>query len=193
MMLRACVCAAAGSLAMASVVMAGQARVVTRYSAGSTVPKVLRANTDSTRLVKVVQRQVVQPAAVVSAALSDQPVHAHLVEVQVGHTEIFIDPRVDHLRQSPHTTMQRSFITAALQRHHRETRSHATTVHGRQARPMKRMIRPRMIILRPDYLDNRPQAKPKKGPIPTVPAAPNEKKLQKGASKLMAHASTGEH
>lgn len=80
--------------------------------------------------VEIVYRRVVEPAATVSRALSEQPVHPHLIKVLVGSTSITLDP-YQELRRPTGGIDENHFLRRA-QRHWRD----------RQARPAQVIRRP---------------------------------------------------
>ncbi len=157
------------------------AQVVTR-SSGMRTAQVVRSSASTlpgSRVSYIVTRGIVEPAAIVSRQLANQPVYTHLAEVQVDHATVYIDPDVDYRRQNRHMVMpdnhwlmeaQRAQnVVAAKQRSRIVTNPNG--VHG-GPHPY---VSPRMIILKPDLLDRRaqPRNKVKKAPIPNVPASPD--------------------
>jgi len=65
----------------------------------------------------VVTRRVVDPGVTVSRSLSEQPVHPHLVEVQVGVTTIYLDPHKEYYRQNEYPIDENHTIMRALRLH----------------------------------------------------------------------------
>ena len=143
-------------------------------------------NTNGSSLVSVTQRGVVDPAVVVDAALSRQPVHEHLIEVQVGHTTVYLDPSRDYTRQRRNATMtQNNYITAAIQKHQRLTRCGVKLIRGADhaARVKSRKVYPRMILLpRPDL--GWPKSSPKR--TPGKPVHPHQDDMQRKPGKMAA-------
>ena len=181
-------------LAVAGVATAGdnRATVLTRNSVLTPQITSHPVITNGSSLVSMTQREVVEPRAVVNRYLSNQPVHPHLIEVQVAHTTVYLDPSVDYLRQHRHSTMtERNYITAALQQYQSRTRSRARVIHARRYRPSKRAAgaHPEMILLpRPDRQWTTPKAHPKKNPMPKLAPAPRKDPSKPG--KLLASANS---
>lgn len=136
-----------------------QARVITRDgSVAEAMPSVKHVPVDRNRPEgpQIVQRKVVAPAAVVSRALSEQPVLPHLVEVQFGGVTVLVDPQVDYRR-----------TTGGLDENHtirRSQRLHHVSQPGLPARvlrhpqpettprPVRHEPAPDAIFLRPELL-----------------------------------------
>lgn len=51
--------------------------------------------------VSVIKRPVLVPDATVSRAISETPVHPHLIEVRVNHTTVYLDPEKDYTNLRP--------------------------------------------------------------------------------------------
>ena len=143
-------------LTIAGVAIAGDNRVTihTRHRVMESQVTHHNLNTHGSGLASVIQRRVVDPDVVVGAALSRQPVHDHLIEVQVGHTTVYLDPSRDYARQHRNVTLtHRNYIAAAIQKHQSLTCGGVKLIRGidhtRQMR--SRVIFPKMILLpRPD-------------------------------------------
>ncbi len=170
-------------LAASSIAAAGHNTVITVTRDTVRKPQVTShaLSSNGSGLVTVTQRDTVAPAAVVKATLSRQPVHPHLVEVQVGHTTIFLDPSTDPTRQHRYAHMtQPNYLTAALQRHEAITRGKVTSTYGRVYRANKhRMVYPRMIFLpRPQLGKPAPRVTPKGAPMPNIPQKPKREEAR---------------
>lgn len=121
----------------------------------------------------LVDRPVVEPAATVSRALSEQPVHPYLAELKLVHTTIYIDPRKNYM-DGP---------LGGLDRNHDivKAKSLYLSLHARPAHVVRRpataartpdpaTIQPKVILFRPDVLD-RPLT-PAQSPLPEKVATP---------------------
>lgn len=149
-----------------------EVRTIGRYSWPEATVMSHQVSSNASGLIAVVLRPVVAPSAVVSAELSDQPVHGHLIEVQVAHTQVYLDPRVDYLRQHPDSRMPNNYITAALHRHHSLTKSGARIVVGLQS-PRVRQRYLREALMRERGLGGSQPAE-ERSPMPSMPEAPRE-------------------
>jgi len=107
--------------------------------------------------VMVIQRQIVEPAAVVSRALSEQPVHPHLIEVLLlgeGQREtstIYLDPLADYEHQGSLVLDENHFINRA-QRLGRSLRASGAYIIRSSSRPQPVAvpIRPHLIFRAPN-------------------------------------------
>ena len=125
--------------------------------------------------VRVITQQVAVLATTVSCALGDQPVHPHLIEVQVVNTTIWLDLKKDYIRQGHYKIDENHFIPAA-QRLARSLRAgHAYTIWGsqRQVQERSKTIHPHMILMKPKF---RHLPQPRQAP-PVVPGSERSPKL----------------
>jgi hypothetical protein len=118
--------------------------------------------------VRVVQRQVAAPAAVVSRDLEEQPVYTHLVELKVNNVTTYIDPKVDYVNRTGPGGLDRnhSIVRAQLVAPQESAKAtHVVRGTGHDPRAAARVPQPVMII-----------TKPKVDPAPQK-ADPNDKKV----------------
>ena len=118
------------------------------------------------RIARMVTRHVADPNASVSRELSEQPVHPHLIEVQVVNTTIWLDPEKDYIRQGFYKIDENHHIPAA-QRLARSLRAPgARTYWGSHAgtHDSARTIRPFMILMKPQFRNAPLPARPQQVP-----------------------------
>lgn len=130
---------------------------------------------DSVRRVQIITRQIVEPSAVVSPELSDQPVHPHLIEVRVVNLTIYLDPDADYLHQGYSSIDDKHFIIEAQRLYRSLNAKPARVIWGRDhvTRPDPQATIEPIVILRAP--PNTPASKPQfeqPAPIPVVPIAP---------------------
>ncbi|MEE9212589.1 MAG: hypothetical protein V3U29_08045 [Phycisphaeraceae bacterium] len=125
---------------------------------------------DTPQHLYLVQRSVTESAAVVSRALSEQPVHKHLVEVRVVNTTIYLDPDVNYIRQGQYRIDDDHFILKALRLHASLTAKPARVIRHPQAGDMTEpvSIEPRLIIYKGDLPERRVKPAPAR-PKPDKP------------------------
>jgi len=142
----------------------GDARIVRNDQL--TRPVTHRFNENSVLHLGVVQRPVTQSAALVSRALSDQPVHEYLVEVNVVNTTIYLDPQKDYYRQGQYRIGEDHHILRALRLHAALTARPARVIRhtpsGQSARETDG-IEPVMIINKGELFQRKDR------PTPTTP------------------------
>ena len=121
--------------------------------------------------VEVVLRSVTQPAAVISRALSEQPVHPHLIEGRFVHTTVYLDPEKNYERtgrvgrRNPNEKLLRA---QRLWKYLNARKAHV--VYGRGHRPaVASAIEPYMIIMKPK------ERRAPKHNMPQVPAPPTKR------------------
>ncbi len=122
--------------------------------------------------VTLVQRQVAEPAAVVSRELSQQPVHPHLIELKVAQTTTYIDPAKDYQFQNGNPIDQNHSILRA-QRLHAALNAPGVVIvrNPRAAEVEDQMIRadeiqPRAILQLPPRPGQQPQKQDQPTPKP---------------------------
>lgn len=136
------------------------------------VPGVVRVplSPDRERIL-IIQRPVVEPAAVVSKELSQQPVYTHVAYVQVVNTPITVDPD-DNFRRKTGGIDEHHYLREA-QRQFRNAQAKPARVYwgarARVHRPQPLTIAPRAILLQPGRLD---QDRPDGQQQPTIPTTP---------------------
>jgi len=130
------------------------------YNNGAFFQRPTAANTRVLPQVVVIERHVVEPAAVISRELAQQPVHPHLIEVfifgegQQGSSTIYLDPDVDYINQG-YLKLDEGHSINRAQRLARSLRGRpGMIVYGsRQAAPEAKtssVIKPHMIIEKND-------------------------------------------
>lgn len=116
--------------------------------------------------VELVERRVVEPAAVVSRALSEQPVYLHEVQLDVINTPISVDLSANYTDER-HGGLDDNHSIVKAQRIARSLRANQARV-VRSPAPQQRDredIKPIIVIPKPT-INNGP------GQIPSVPASP---------------------
>ncbi|MFA9479868.1 hypothetical protein ACERK3_16415 [Phycisphaerales bacterium AB-hyl4] len=111
---------------------------------------------------QLIRRQIVEPAAVVSRALSEQPVLPHLAEVRVGGVTVLVDPQVDYRRPTGGIDKNHTIIRAQRLHQAAQPASPARVVrhhHADQPDPSATTRpTPRAIFLRPAPPQQQPPA-----------------------------------
>ncbi|MCE9591114.1 MAG: hypothetical protein K8S99_11380 [Planctomycetes bacterium] len=129
--------------------------------------------------VYVVTRDIVEPAAIVTRELSEQPVRPDLIEVRMVNTTVLLDPDADYYHQGVNPVDQ-NFSLLKAQRLARSLRGYArgvTVIYGGPVRETidVNSIKPRMIMMKPTP-GNGPQ---QPGDMPIVPQPPEKSKDSK--------------
>lgn len=141
-------------------------------------PHMTHYTLDDPQAVTLVDRRVVEPAAVVSNALSNQPVWPDKIELIVGDTTVYLDPTNRYtLRQLQQLPEDHSLVRAYRLWLGLRTGSSARVIRG-ATRPdpvdVSRIV-PSLII-------QKPGTTPKQGdgpaPIPNVPASPERDQVK---------------
>ena len=117
--------------------------------------------------VELVERRVVEPAAVVSRALSEQPTYLHEVQLDVINTPIWVDLSENYTDER-HGGLDDNHSIVKAQRIARSLRANHARVVRNPARAQHRdaaAIKPVIVIEKPKVNDG-------PDPIPTVPASP---------------------
>jgi hypothetical protein len=130
----------------------------------------------------LVVRRVVEPAAVVSRAVAEQPVFAHLAEVRVGVTSVLVDPKVNYLDDEPGSIDAQHSIVKAQRAYMARQAAPTRVIRGGAVREYESGVlgvMPRAILLKPNFLDGRPGGERQ---MPAVPRPANKD------AKLMAAA-----
>ncbi|MEX0653104.1 MAG: hypothetical protein WD534_14335 [Phycisphaeraceae bacterium] len=182
----------AGPVADAGAADRGGAYVVTRSHAAPPAERTVRYEAvDPLRrtAARVVHRPVVEPAAVVSRSLSEQPVLPHLVEVELGGTTMLIDPQVQYPRLDENHTIrwaQRVYKHAQPARPARVIRNpHAGGASSAERSPHPLM--PRAIFLHPDYMDQMDKTPPAERDRPGLPEVQDRDGSPESPSVPMPH------
>ncbi len=118
------------------------------------------------RTARVVTRHVVDRAALVSRDLSEQPVHPHLIEVQVVNTTIWLDPDKDYIRQGFYNIDENQHVPAAQRLALSLRAPRARTYWGSRSRAYdsQHTIRPFMILMKPQFRNAPMPARPQQRP-----------------------------
>lgn len=135
-------------------------------------PVAYRASDQNPR-VYVVTRPIVEPAATVSRALSEQPVRPFMIEVKIVNTTTFLDPLTDLQYQGvgkiddDHSLLKAQRLGRAMMS------SGVMTYRGRAVEPALAggAPTPSMILMKPGMLKSDPN-----NPMPIVPEKPDPKK-----------------
>jgi len=117
--------------------------------------------------VQIVTRRVVEPAATVSRALSEQPVRPHMVELRIADRTTFFDPQAEHLQPRRFRIDENHTIIRAQRLANSLNARPVTVIYGSDAAAERNLEpQPHIILLKPDYL--RPAPRPRSLP-PVVP------------------------
>ena len=125
---------AVGVLVAPVLAEAGTAYVVTNHSTvrASPITSHHHVRRRHSRRIYVVQRKVVEPSAVVSRELAEQPVYQHLAEVQIGNaTPILLDTEKNYYRQGVNCIDDNQFLVRAQRLHRHLNRKGAYVVKNR--------------------------------------------------------------
>ncbi len=127
-----------------------------------------------TRTAQAITRHVVDSASVVSRELSDQPVHPHLIEVQVVNVTVWLDPEKDYIRQGFYKIDENHHIPAAQRLAWSLRAPRARTYWGSNSGTYdsQRTIRPFMILMKPQFRNAPLPARPQQ-----IPARKRKPKL----------------
>lgn len=120
--------------------------------------------------VRLIVRDVVEPAATVSRGLSEQPVRPFMAEVKLVAQTIYLDPAGTYYRQDDaeghlddnHWILRSQQLARTL------ANPGVQVIYGSQARKPAAAIEPRMILLRPPVL-MKPKAAPQQIELPPAP------------------------
>ncbi len=105
---------------------------------------------DRVNLVR--HHRVVEPAAVISRELAEQPVYPHLAQLRMDHTIIYVDPNYDYRAKRPGRLDEGHSILRAQRLYHALNRKPVeivTNPRGHEAMH-ERTPTPRAIFLRPE-------------------------------------------
>lgn len=165
--------ASAGASEGAYVVTRSSPRHETSHAQAA--PRMAVHGPERERVYTVQRHEVVEPAAVVSEALSRQPVHTHLVNLVVVNTPITVDPQRDFTRPTGGID-EGHYLREAQRQWHRRQAAPARVVRNPHLTPSSHVKQdlptPRAIIHVPDGLKQQPSPNDNAPHIPSVPALP---------------------
>lgn len=119
--------------------------------------------------VHVVSRSVTEPSAVINRALSEQPVHPHLIEVRLVHTTVHLDPEKNYERSGRvgrRNPNEKLLKAQCLWKYLNARKAYVIYGRGHQAIETA-TVKPRVIIMKPN------EHAPKYN-MPQVPAQPKK-------------------